>query len=206
MTRIHGYYFITGGQFSRRGDMYDVRQAVRCGVSVVQYRDKAADSAAMYRKARDLKRVSKGALFLVNDRIDVALAVNADGVHLGQDDLPLVVARKLLGKKKIIGVSVSTAGQAAAAVRGGADYLGVGPVFATATKTDAHRPVGVDLIRTIKARFDIPVVVIGGISLENAPEVIAAGADALCAISAVVAKAGVGCRIREFQMLFGATQ
>jgi thiamine-phosphate pyrophosphorylase len=87
-----------------------VRAAIAAGVTVVQYRDKGADSAAMYRKARELKRLCKGALFLVNDRVDIALAVNAGGVHLGQDDLPVSAARKLLGKKKVIGVSVSTVG------------------------------------------------------------------------------------------------
>ncbi|MFA5100450.1 MAG: thiamine phosphate synthase [Candidatus Omnitrophota bacterium] len=204
MRNIKGFYFITGGDISRRGDLSDVRSAIAAGVTVVQYRDKRADSAAMYRKAQALKRLCKRALFLVNDRIDLALAVNADGVHLGQDDLSPAVARKLLGKKKIIGVSVSTMEQAARAVRGGADYLGVGPIYATSTKTDAHRPVGVDIISKIKARFNIPVIVIGGISPDNAPKVIAAGADALCAISAVVTKNDVRRRIGEFQALFGA--
>ncbi|MFA6384023.1 MAG: thiamine phosphate synthase [Candidatus Omnitrophota bacterium] len=199
---VRGYYFITGGELSRRGDLSDVKAAVRAGVGIVQYRAKDASSAVMYKKARVLKRLCRGALFLVNDRVDIALAVDADGVHLGQDDLPLSVARKLLGKKKIIGLSVSTVAQAARAVRDGADYLGVGPVYATATKKDAARPVGVDLIRKIKTKFNIPVVVIGGISVDNAPSVIAAGADAVCAISAVVAQADAGRRIREFQAFF----
>ncbi len=202
MRTIRGYYFITGGALSRRGDVPDVRAAMAAGVSVVQYRDKGAASAALYQKAHALKRLCKGALFLINDRVDIALAVNADGVHLGQDDMPLAVARKLLGKKKVIGVSVSTMGQAVRAVSAGADYLGVGPIFATGTKTDARCPVGVDLIRKIKARFSIPVVAIGGISVDNAPGIITAGADALCAISAVVTKADAGRQIKKFQMFF----
>jgi thiamine-phosphate pyrophosphorylase len=204
MRKINGFYFITGGDLSRRGDLADVLAAMRAGVMIVQYRDKTASSAEMYRKALALKRLSRGALFLVNDRIDIALAVDADGVHLGQKDMPLAVARKLLGKKKVIGVSVNTLAQAAGAVAGGADYLGVGPIYSTATKTDADRPVGTDIIRKIKARFNLPVVVIGGISIDNAPKVVSAGADALCAISAVVAKADVGRQIRKFQMLFGS--
>ena len=199
---VQGYYFITGGDLSRRGDISDVRAAISAGVKIVQYRDKGSDSAVMYLKARELKRLCKNALFLVNDRVDIALAVNADGVHLGQHDLPLAVARKLMGKEKIIGVSVSTISEAASAVRGGADYLGIGPVYATTTKIDAARPVGVELIKKVKARFDIPVVVIGGISIDNAPSVIAAGADALCAISAVITKAGVCRKIRGFQSFF----
>jgi thiamine-phosphate pyrophosphorylase len=202
---VRGYYFVTGGKLSRRGDVSDVRAAVAAGVKIVQYRDKGVSSAVMYEKARRLKRLCKGALFLVNDRIDIALAVNADGVHLGQDDVPIAVARRLLGKKKVIGVSVSTLAQASRAVRDGADYLGVGPIYATSTKTDAHRPVGTGLIRKIKAKFTIPVVVIGGISADNAPDVIAAGADALCAISAVVAQPDACRRIREFQDFFCAT-
>ena len=203
MHNIKNFYFITGNGLSRRGDISDVADALRSGVSVVQYRDKEADSCAMYRKARELKRLCAKALFLVNDRIDIALAVNADGVHLGQHDLPLAVARKMLGSKKVIGVSVDTLSQASLAVKEGADYLGIGPIFSTSTKTDAHSPVGVDLIKKVKARLDIPIVAIGGISVDNAPEVVAAGADALCAISAVVTKTNVERQIKRFQALFG---
>lgn len=203
LRKIKGYYFITGGPLSRHGDMADVREAIKAGARVIQYRDKNASSQRMYRTAKELKRLCKNALFIVNDRVDIALAVNADGVHLGQEDMPLAVARRLLGQKKIIGVSVSTMSDAAAAIRGGADYLGVGPVFPTSTKKDAGSPLGADLIRRLKARFNIPVVAIGGITLDNAPDVIAAGADALCAISAVVAKPDLTARIRTFQSFFG---
>ena len=202
MRKIKGYYFITGNGLSRRGDARDARQAVGKKVSVVQYRDKTASSAVLYRRARELRRICSKTLFIVNDRVDIALAVDADGVHIGRDDLAIAAARKILGRKKIIGVSVSTVSQAAAAVAAGADYLGVGPVYATATKSDADKPTGVDLIRAIKDRFDIPVVAIGGITLDNAPAVIKAGADALCAISAVVAKPDAGVQIRKFQALF----
>ena len=206
MRAISGFYFITGGDSSRHGDAFDVRAAIGAGVSVVQYRDKNASSAAMYQKARALKRLCRDALFLLNDRIDIALAVNADGVHLGQDDMPLYAARRILGRKKVIGVSVSTIAQAAKAVKEGADYLGVGPVYATATKADAGCPVGEGLIRKIKARYNVPIVAIGGISAGNAASVIDAGADAICAISAVVARAGVRKHIREIQELFGAAR
>jgi thiamine-phosphate pyrophosphorylase len=199
---IKGYYFITGGAFSRRGDLHDVRAAVLAGACAVQYRSKQEDSETMVRTALALKRLCQGILFLVNDRIDIALAVDADGVHIGQDDLPVSVARRILGKKKVIGVSVSTFRQAAEAVAEGADYLGVGPVYSTATKSDASKPTGVDLISKIKSRFDIPVVAVGGITLDNAPLVIASGADSVCAISAVVTKTNVNAQIRKFQALF----
>jgi thiamine-phosphate pyrophosphorylase len=203
---IKGYYFITGNDLSRRGDVYDVRQAIRCGVTVVQYRNKTTSSAVLYREALQLRSVCTKALFIINDRIDIALAVDADGVHIGQDDLSITVARKILGKKKIIGVSVSTFSQAADAANAGADYLGVGPVYATATKSDAEEPTGVALIRRIKGRFGIPVAAIGGITFDNAPSVITAGADALAAISAVVTKPDVCARIRKFQALICAAK
>ncbi|HOU35662.1 MAG TPA: thiamine phosphate synthase [Candidatus Omnitrophota bacterium] len=203
LLKIKGYYFITGGPLSRRGDAADVRDAVKAGARVIQYRDKNASSERMYGTAKKLKRLCKNALFIVNDRIDIAMAVGADGVHLGQQDIPLAVARRLLGEKKVIGVSVRTAEQARRAVAGKADYLAVGPVFPTSTKKDAGSPLGVDLIRRLKARFDIPVVAIGGITLDNAPDVIAAGADALCAISPVVTGRAVSAEVKKFQALFG---
>jgi thiamine-phosphate pyrophosphorylase len=199
---IRGYYLVTGEALSRHGDVYDVRQAIRCGVSVVQYRNKEGSSKAFYEEALKLRHVCRGALFIVNDRIDIALAVGADGVHIGQDDMPLAVARKILGKKKIIGVSVSTFSQAQKACSDGADYLGIGPVYATTTKRDAQKPTGTALIARVKNDLSIPAAAIGGITLSNAPQIIAAGADALCAISSVVAKPDVTRQIRAFQALF----
>jgi len=132
----------------------------------------------------------------------VALAVDADGVHLGQNDISCEEARSLLGRHRKIGISVNTLEQAKLAQKQGADYLGVGPVFLTTTKSDAGAPLGIELIRKIKAEVSLPLVAIGGITLENAPEVIAAGADALCAISAVVSKSDVKEAILKFQKLF----
>jgi thiamine-phosphate diphosphorylase len=123
-------------------------------------------------------------------------------VHIGQEDIPLAVARKILGKKRIIGVSVSTFSQAQSACRDGADYLGIGPIYATTTKLDAKKPTGTALIARIRKNLNVPIVAIGGITLSNAPQVIAAGADALCAISSVVAKPDVARQIRAFQVLF----
>ncbi|MCU0651176.1 MAG: thiamine phosphate synthase [Candidatus Omnitrophica bacterium] len=199
---IKGYYFVTGGSLSRRGDIYDVRRAIRCGVSVVQYRNKTGSSRAFYEEALKMRRICSDVLFIINDRIDIALAVDADGVHIGQDDMPLKAARKILGPKKIIGVSVRTYGQARTACRDGADYLGVGPIYSTQTKPDAERPTGAGLIRRIKKEFDIPVAAIGGIALANAREVIDAGADAICAISAVVASRDIAVSILTFKDLF----
>ena len=199
---MRGYYFITDCRLSRAGNAGDVAQALAAGVRVVQHRDKEASAAAMIAEARLLRRLCREALFLINDRVDVALAVDADGVHLGQEDLHYREARRLLGEKKIIGITVNTVDQAVEAASLGADYLGVSPIFATQTKPDAGEPAGLDLLREIRALVSLPLVAIGGITLDNAPDVIAAGADGVCAISAVVTKPDVREAISDFQGLF----
>lgn len=203
---MKGYYFITDSGLSRAGNISDVERAEACGVCVVQYRNKNAETRAMYEEAIRLKEICHDALFLINDRIDIALAVDADGVHLGQSDMPYRAARKMLGPEKIIGITVHNLAEAIEAQRSGADYLGVSPIFQTATKSDAGKPAGIALIEEIRALVDIPLIAIGGIDLGNAPEVIMAGADGLCAISAVVAKESVGGEIRKFQKLFSSTE
>jgi thiamine-phosphate pyrophosphorylase len=200
--QIQGYYFITDAQLSRAGNARDVKQAVAAGVKVVQYRSKEGSTAALYTEALALKKICRQTLFLVNDRLDIALAVDADGVHVGQDDLPLLVTRSVLGPHKVIGVTVHSVLEARQAAIMGADYLGVSPIFATRTKRDAGRAVGIELLRQIKSVVDVPVVAIGGINLDNAPDVVRAGADSLCAISAVVSRADVKGEIARFQRLF----
>jgi thiamine-phosphate pyrophosphorylase len=199
---MKGYYFITDSHLSRAGNVSDVRNAVAAGVDVIQYRCKDGSTAELYAEALALRQLCSPALFLVNDRVDIALAVAADGVHLGQDDLPLGIARKLLGKNKIIGLTVHSVAEARQAETAGADYLGVAPIFATLTKADAGRPAGVQLVQQIRRVVKLPIVAIGGINLANAPEVIQAGADALCAISAVVCREDVAAEIKKFQRLF----
>jgi thiamine-phosphate pyrophosphorylase len=200
---MRGYYFITDSALSRRGNARDVRDAVAAGACAVQYRDKGADSRALYEAARALRELCGKTPFIVNDRLDIALAAHADGVHLGQGDVPCRVARKILGAKKIIGVTVHTVAQAVAAAREGADYVAVSPIFATGTKKDAGRPVGLGLLRRVKARIGIPVVAIGGITHANVWQVIAAGADCVCAISDVIARRDVKKQIRIYQRLCG---
>jgi len=156
----------------------------------------------MYEEALVLKGLCESALFIVNDRIDIALTVSADGIHIGQDDMPYGEARRLLGENKIIGVTVHTIEEALAAEQSGADYLGVSPIFSTKTKSDAGRPAGPALIREIKARVSIPIVAIGGITLTNQYEVVSTGADALCAISAVVASDDPEKEMLKFQEAF----
>ena len=201
---MKGYYFITDSKLSRAGNFNDVSMAVACGVSVVQYRNKNAKTREMYEEAVRLREICRDTLFLINDRVDIALAVNADGVHLGQSDMPCEAARKLLGGEKIIGITVHNLAEAVQAEGIGADYLGVSPIFQTATKPDAGKPAGISLIEEIRANVDIPLIAIGGIDHSNAIDVIRAGADGLCAISSVVAKEDVSAEIKKFQDSFRA--
>ncbi|MFZ5449525.1 MAG: thiamine phosphate synthase [Thermodesulfobacteriota bacterium] len=199
---MRGYYFITDAGLSRAGNLRDVACAVAAGVWVVQYRRKEGPTAELVAEARQLRDLCRAIRFVVNDRVEVALAVAADGVHLGQEDLSCQEARKLLGPDKIIGITVHNLDEALAAQDAGADYLGVSPIFATGTKADAGAPTGVRLLAEIRRRVSLPLVAIGGITLENASQVIASGADAVCAISAVVTKADVRAEIEKFQRLF----
>ena len=201
---MKGYYFITDSGLSRAGNISDVKLADACNVCAVQYRNKNAETREMFDEALRLREICRNALFLINDRSDIALAVDADGVHLGQSDMPYRAARKMLGPEKIIGITVHNITEATEAQRLGADYLGVSPIFQTETKSDAGKPKGIVLIEEIRAQVDIPLIAIGGINLTNAPEVVRAGADGLCAISAVVAKEDVSSEIKRFQELFRA--
>ncbi|MCG2710818.1 MAG: thiamine phosphate synthase [Candidatus Omnitrophica bacterium] len=199
---MKGYYFITDEKLSLKGNISDVYMAIAAGVQVIQYRSKDISTRQMIDEAAKLRNITSKAIFLINDHIDVALAVDADGVHLGQNDISCEQARSLLGNRRKIGISVNTLQQAKLAQKQGADYLGVGPVFLTTTKSNAKAALGIELIRKIKAEVSLPVAAIGGITLINAADVIAAGADALCAISAVVSKPDVKEEILKFQKLF----
>lgn len=184
------------------GVMSDTANALKAGVTIVQYRQKSGSSAVLYAEALELRRMCRGALFLVNDRIDIALAVDADGVHIGKDDLPVPVVRRLLKPRTIIGVTVRNLDEAVRARGEGADYLGVGPIFATTTKGDAGHPIGIKLLQEIRRECRLPLAAIGGITLANAREVITAGADMICAMSAVVSDPDVEQAVRAFQDLF----
>jgi thiamine-phosphate pyrophosphorylase len=201
---VKGYYFITDSKLSRAGNENDVRSAVSCGVEAVQYRNKNAETRQMYEEAVRLRSICRDCIFLINDRVDIALAAEADGVHLGQSDMPCPAARKLLGDEKIIGVTVHNLAEALQAECIGADYLGVSPIFQTATKHDAGKPAGISLIEEIRSQVEIPLIAIGGINHSNAGDVVRAGADGLCAISCVVAKENVRDEIIKFQEIFSA--
>src|ERR671923_2449302 len=165
-----------------------LRELLRGGVTLLQLRAKEMvprDFLALAKKTRELT-ANHGCRLIVNDRADIALAANADGVHLGQEDLPLHAARKLMGKK-IVGISTHDLKQARAAVLGGADYIGFGPVFATTTKSTGYPARGTAMLRAIRADVSLPIVAIGGITEYNATDVWESGADSVAVISDILA-------------------
>jgi thiamine-phosphate diphosphorylase len=156
---------------------------------VIQLRDKRRDAGELLPAAREMAALCRavGALFLVNDRVDLAVACDADGAHLGQTDLPLREARRLLGPDRLLGISVEDVAQVRIAEAEGADYLGVGPIFGTATKSDAGEAVGTEQLRRFQAVTNLPLVAIGGVTVERVSEAMAAGAHSVAVISAVSA-------------------
>jgi thiamine-phosphate pyrophosphorylase len=191
------YYFITDSGLTRRGILPDVEDAVRAGCRIIQYREKEKSAREMIAEAREIKRICCEAILIINDRVDVALSVDADGVHLGQKDMDARAARKLLGDK-IIGVTVHNVKEAVDAEKKGADYLGVSPIFTTGTKTDAGEACGTGMIAKIRSKTSLPIVAIGGITKHNALEVMAAGADSVAAISATVCSDDVKKEVKKF--------
>lgn len=166
-----------------------VREALEGGVTLVQYRAKTVSSAEMYNEALQLKALcdSFNVPLIINDRLDIAMAVGAAGVHLGQDDLPCAAARRILGEDYIIGVSAHNPAEAKAALQSGADYLGCGAVFGTATKADVKK-LGTDGLAAICKAKGLPVVGIGGVTADNYREVRAAGADGAAIVSGILAQ------------------
>jgi thiamine-phosphate diphosphorylase len=189
LTRALRLYVLTDRGLSQgRSEAEVVSAALAGGATAIQLRWKSGplrEALAAGQAVRELCRAA-GALFVVNDRVDLALALDADGVHLGEHDLPVPEARRLVGERMLIGYSPPTLVEAVQAARLGADYLGIGPVFATSTKADAGEPVGLKRVHDIAGSVRIPFVGIGGITLDNAASVVEAGADGIAVISAVV--------------------
>lgn len=174
-----------------------VCEALEGGVTLVQYRAKTASSAEMYAEALQLKALcdSFNVPLIINDRLDIAMAVGAAGVHLGQDDLPCAAARKILGEDYIIGVSAHNPAEAKAALQSGADYLGCGAVFGTATKADVKK-LGTEGLTAICREKGLPVVGIGGVTADNYREVRAAGADGAAIVSGILAQPDIRATVR----------
>ena len=175
-----------------------VEEALAAGVTLVQYRAKAADGGVLYAEACKLKELCDkyNVPLIINDRLDIALAVGAAGVHLGQDDLPCAVARRLLGEDFIIGVSAHNPAEAEQAVSEGADYLGCGAVFGTATKHDVAK-LGLENLRAIRKAVAVPMVGIGGITADNYAEVLATGANGAAIVSGILAQDDIGAVVKK---------
>jgi thiamine-phosphate pyrophosphorylase len=180
-------YLVTDRELVPGGTLEEaVEAAIRGGCTVVQVREKTASSREFLERARRVKRITDahGVPLIVNDRADIALAVGADGLHIGQDDLPLSDARRVVGDM-VVGVSAANMDEALAAKAGGADYLGVGAMFPTDTKKDA-RSVSVDELARIKRETGLPIVAIGGISERTLPLLAGAGIDGIAVVSAIL--------------------
>jgi thiamine-phosphate pyrophosphorylase len=195
-------YLVTDAGLSRgRSHLSVVEAAIRGGATMVQYREKSASTRRMIEEAGGIRGLCRaaGVPFIVNDRLDVALAVDADGLHVGQDDMPARTARRLIGGRRILGVSARSIEEALGAVADGADYIGASPVFSTPTKPDAPAAIGIDGLRCMAAAVPIPVVAIGGISLGNAAAMINAGAAGVAVVSALVSAVEVEAAARALR-------
>lgn len=194
----YSIYLVTDdGCLQGRALLDCVREALEGGVTLVQYRAKTASSAEMYAEALQLKALcdSFNVPLIINDRLDIAMAVGAAGVHLGQDDLPCAAARRILGEDYLIGVSAHNPAEAKAALQSGADYLGCGAVFGTATKADVKK-LGTEGLTAICREKGLPVVGIGGVTADNYREVRAAGADGAAIVSGILAQPDIRTTVR----------
>lgn len=187
-----------------RSHSFLAEEALKGGATVIQLRDKEKSGRELYRIGLKIRELTKQyqALFIVNDRLDIAMAVGADGVHLGANDLPISVARKIAGRNFIIGASVSSPEEALIAEKEGADYISAQSIFATTSKEDV-KVIGIEGLKAIIKVSSLPVIAIGGINKENVREVIKYGAKGIAVISAVVSKEDVRNAAKELRDLIG---
>lgn len=185
----YSLYLVTDRNLSRgRSTLEIVRGAVAGGVTCVQLREKSSGTLEFIQEALAIRDFldDQGVPLIINDRLDVAMAVAADGVHLGQSDMPLKMARKIVGADMLIGISAESLEDAIEADEGGADYIGVSPIYDTPTKTDTAPSLGLSGLQAIRKAVGIPLVGIGGLNIENAASVIDSGADGIAVVSAIV--------------------
>lgn len=200
----NSFYGITAEEYSLgRSNPEVVAEMLAAGIRIIQYREKEKNLREKYAEAKVLRRMTResGALFLVNDNIDLALTVEADGVHIGQDDLPLPEVRKLLGFRMIVGISTHSPQQARRAVEEGADYIGVGPLFPTATKKDVCPPVGLGYLDFAVKEIPLPLVAIGGIKEHNLEKVCRHGARCVALVTEITGAEKISGKIERLRAL-----
>ena len=180
-------YLVTDDSSDKKKFLNTIEESIKGGVKVVQIREKTSDTLTFYNLALEVKKITDiyDIPLIINDRVDIALAIDADGVHVGQSDLPCDITRKLIGKTKILGISASTIYEAKKAQKEGADYIGTGAIFPTATKDDAPS-VTKDELKNIAESIDIPVVAIGGIKLSNVDEIKDCGIEGISVVSEIM--------------------
>jgi thiamine-phosphate pyrophosphorylase len=193
------FCLVTYSSISRKGTVSDVKNAVDAGCKIVQYREKNKSTEDMTQEAKQLKEICEDkAVFIIDDHVDIAHTVNADGVHIGQDDVSVETARLLLGEDKIIGLTVHNVEEALEAEKHGADYIGLAPIFKTDTKEDSGVPCGSEMITRVKEKVSLPIIAVGGINKDNVSDVISKGADGVVAVSAVLDSEDVFREVSDF--------
>ena len=205
----YSLYLVTDRGLARgRSTLEIVTAAVNGGATVVQLREKECSTLEFIEQALSIKAflITRKIPLIINDRVDVAQAVEADGVHLGQTDMPLETAKGIVGDTMIIGISAECLADAIAAEKGGADYLGVSPIYVTPTKTDTAPALGLEGLREIRRAVRLPLVGIGGLNSENAAEVIHNGADGVAVVSAIVAADDPETAARELKQVISEAQ
>lgn len=184
-----GVYAITDSKSGKNKQFLEYcEELLKGGAKIIQYREKKRNLKILLEEAKALRKLTLkyNAIFIVNDFLDIAILSEADGIHIGQDDLPIKEVRKILGENKIIGISTHTPQEAKQAIIGGADYIGVGPIFHTETKEDAYAPVTLEYLDFINKNINLPYVAIGGIKESNIDKVLSMGAKSICLISELV--------------------
>ena len=196
-------YGLTAESLSRgKTNLQVVSEMIAAGIKVIQYREKEKSFKAMSEECLAIRKLTKEAqvTFIINDRLDLALAVDADGLHIGQDDLPITIARKLLGKDKILGLSTHSPQEAHLAEDSNiVDYIGVGPIFDTATKKDAGKGLGLDFLNYVSNNIKIPFVAIGGIKEHNVESVVKSGAKIVAIVSEIVGATDINAKVQNIE-------
>lgn len=204
---LEGLYCITAEQYSNgRRNIEVVQQMINSGVKYIQYREKEKTLKQKYEECVKIREMTSnaGVFFIINDHVDLAMIIGADGIHIGQDDIPLKEVRKIAGPKMIIGISTHCPEQAVKAVEDGADYIGVGPIYRTFTKKDVCDPVGIEYLKFVVDNLNIPFVAIGGIKENNIHEVINAGARCVALVTEIVGAEDIKAKIKNIQSLIKA--